>query len=57
MQGKEDQMWLKPNVDAGDISSIGEYSLTGDGYGCAQASLGVALANRSRPNTGYCNDR
>ena len=41
MQEDEDQMWLKPNVDVGDISSIWEYALTVDGYGYAKANLGV----------------
>ena len=49
MQEKENQMWLKPNVDVGDISSIWEYALTVDGYGYAKANLGVEcgdLANQ-----------
>ena len=49
MQEDEDRMWLKPNVDVGDISSIWEYALTVDGYGYAKANLGVEcgdLANQ-----------
>ena len=51
MQEDEDQMWLKPNVDVGDISSIWEYALTVDGYWYAKANLGVKcgdLANRKQ---------
>ena len=42
-------MWLRPNVDVGDISLIWEYALTVDGYGYATANLGVEcgdLANQ-----------
>jgi hypothetical protein len=49
MQEDEDQMWLKPNVDVNDISSIWEYALTVDGYGYAKANFGVEcgdLANQ-----------
>ena len=49
MQEKEDQMWLKPNVDVYDISSIWRYALTMDGYTYAKTNLGVEcgdLANQ-----------
>jgi len=49
MQEDEDQMWLKPNVDFCDISSVWEYALTVDGYGYTKANLGVEcgdLANQ-----------
>ncbi len=42
-------MWLKPDVDVGDISSIWEYALPVDGYGYGKANLGVEcgdLANQ-----------
>ena len=32
MQEHGDQIWLKPNADVGDISSIWGYALTVDGY-------------------------
>jgi len=44
-----DQIWLKPNADVGDISSIWGYALPVDGYRYAKTNLGVEcgdLANQ-----------
>ena len=49
MQEERDQIWLKPNADVGDISSIWGYALTVDGYRYAKINLGVEcgdLANQ-----------
>ena len=49
MQEERDQIWLKPNADFGDISSIWGYALTVDGYRYAKINLGVEcgdLANQ-----------
>ena len=49
MQEHGDQIWLKPNADVRDISSIWRYALTADGYRYAKTNLGVEcgdLANQ-----------
>ena len=41
-------MWLKPNTDVGDVSSIWEYALTVDGYAAAFEKFGFVFMQYQR---------